>query len=106
MGPEYARAFLHVGWPERYEGEPLSEREREFRVQLRKDMGGITDPRRKDELTFGLYSIVEKDAEMRCELEGYAESGWGDKEVNEGAEKGTTALVRLFEKFLRLYKFV
>lgn len=43
---------------------------------------------------------------MRCEVEGYAESGCGDKEVDEEAAKGTTALVRLFAKFPRLYKFV
>lgn len=42
VGPEFARAFLHVGWPERYEGEPRSEREREFRVQLGKYfLGGV-----------------------------------------------------------------
>ncbi|CBJ28869.1 expressed unknown protein [Ectocarpus siliculosus] len=105
VGPEFARAFLHVAWSALYEGEPRTEREREYRTQLVKDLGGTTDARRKDELTFGLFSRIDSDRSVRNELEQYANSGWGDKEVDQGAPKGTSALARLFD-FPLLYKLV
>ncbi|CAN0497602.1 unnamed protein product [Ectocarpus sp. 12 AP-2014] len=105
VGSEFARAFLHVAWPGPYEGEPRTEREREYRTQLVKDLGGTTEARRKDELTFGLFSCFDRDLSVRSELEQYANSGWGDKEIDESAPKVTSALARLFD-FPLLYQLV
>ncbi|CAB1102844.1 unnamed protein product [Ectocarpus sp. CCAP 1310/34] len=105
VGPKFARAFLHVAWPGLYDGEPRTEREREFRTQLVKYSGEITEARRKDELTFGLFSCIDSDLSVRNELEQYANSGWSDKEVDQGAPKGTSALACLFDYPL-LYKLV
>ncbi|CAB1100448.1 unnamed protein product [Ectocarpus sp. CCAP 1310/34] len=105
VGPEFARAFPHVAWPGLYEGEPRTERERQYRTQLAKDLGGTTEARRKDELTLGLFSCIDGDLSVRSELEQYANSGWGDKEIDESAPKGTSALARLFDLPL-LYRLV
>lgn len=105
VGPEFARAFLHVGWPGSYEGEPRTEREREYRAQLEKDFGGTTEARRKDELTFGLFSLIDTDPSLRSEVERYADSEFRDKEIDEGAPEGTSSLARLFD-FPRLYELV
>ena len=54
-------------------------------------------------MTFGLFSLFRKDADLKSALVDFAESAHGDKKIDVGALKGTSSFTPLWE-FRPLYK--
>ncbi|CAN0467373.1 unnamed protein product, partial [Ectocarpus sp. 8 AP-2014] len=83
VGQEFARALLVALWPEQYESAEWREwdEEHDFLGILEGDLSEATTTREKDELTFGMYTKLNESAEFRKEVEEYAASAHGKKEV-------------------------
>ena len=92
LGQEFASAFLSVLYPHgrsecetsavsERETSAVSEREASYRRILEEDLEGADTDRRKDQLTFGLYSVFGKSPALMAELVLYAKSAKGDVEL-------------------------
>ncbi|CAM9858776.1 unnamed protein product [Ascophyllum nodosum] len=97
VGQEFAMAFLKVVWPEQFIGPCRSERETFYADQLGKDWARATADRAEDELTFGLFSLFRKDADLKSALVDFAKSAHGNKKIDVGALKGTSTFTPLWE---------
>lgn len=103
VGQQFARAFLHVVWSEKYRQASRTQREETYRVQLGKNLEGATKPKRKDELTFGRFSLFDGDEKMRKALEQFAEPAHAEAVVDVDAPESTSKFAPLL-KFGPLYE--
>lgn len=105
VGQAFARAFLSVVWPDENGQAPRGWREELYRKQLGKDLAGVTTSRRKDELTFGLFSLFDGDLVLRGALKRFAESAYEDQMTVANAPRGTSNFSPLWA-FGSLYEVV
>lgn len=83
VGQEFARALLMALWPDLYESAEWGgwEEEQTFLEILMDDLSEAATTQDKDKLTFGMFSKLNASAEFRKEVERYAVSAHGKKEV-------------------------
>lgn len=105
VGQEFARAFLGVLWPEQYTTTPRTDRESDYRDILRKDVKEAKTAQQKDELTFGLYSVLDGDRYLRDELALYASSAKGGHVRGGEKDKGVSKFPAISE-FESVYREV
>ena len=92
VGQKFARAFLSVLYPHgRSEcaTSAVSEREASCR-RILEDLEGADTDRKKDQLTFGLYSVFGKSPALMAELVLYAKSAKGDVELGVDQAQGVS----------------
>lgn len=83
VGQEFARALLVALWPDRYESAEWRAwgEENNFLEILVEDLSDADTDEEKDKLTLGVFSKLDGCADLRQEVEKYAASAHGKKEV-------------------------
>ena len=72
VGPEYARAFLHVMWPGSVGIEPRTDLEKPYIKTLERDIRGAESTAQRDALTFGMFSAIDDNPNLKEELIEYS----------------------------------
>lgn len=114
VGQEFASALLAVLFPTRGSecSTLVSEREASYRKYLTADLEGADTDSKKDQLTFGLFSVFSNSPDLMAELQLYAKSARGDVEIGVDQVKGVSSFPfvsgfggRLYEMFYHRFYF-